>query len=284
MPLNDALPSARSASPELDAEADAPAALLDVTPEGVAVVTLNRPHKKNAFGPDLILALSDIFETLHGADHVRVVFLRGRGGAFCAGADLSWMAETADWMEDDNRGDALRLAQMLKKLNDLPQLTIALVEGPAFGGGAGLVAACDGAAALDSAVFAFSETRLGLTPATISPYVVAAIGPRSARGLFASGRRFSAAEALRIGLLDEVVASPQDLSTYMERCASEALQCAPGAVADAKKLVSDVFGRTIDHGLLEHTAAAIARRRASAEGREGVNAFLERRKPSWVLT
>jgi methylglutaconyl-CoA hydratase len=268
----------------VDQATDEAQALLDVTAEGIAIVTLNRPRKKNAFGPDLILALTEIFETLHGADHVRVVFIRGRGGAFCAGADLAWMAETADWMEDDNREDAMRLAVMLKKLHDLPQMTVALVEGPAFGGGAGLVAACDGAAAVASAVFAFSEVRLGLTPATISPYVVRAIGPRAARGLFATGRRFSAPEAFRIGLLDEVVETSEGLGAYMERVSAEALVCAPGAVADAKRLVEDVVGRPIDRGLLEHTAAAIARRRAGAEGREGVQAFLEARKPSWVVS
>jgi methylglutaconyl-CoA hydratase len=276
-------PQDASPAAELEREAqEGPAAVLDVTPDGVAVVTLNRPRKKNAFGPDLILALSEIFETLHGADHVRVVFLRGRGGAFCSGADLAWMAETADWMEDDNRADAMRLAVMLRKLHDLPQLTVALVEGPAFGGGAGLVAACDAAVAVESAVFAFSEVRLGLTPATISPYVVRAIGPRAARALFASGRRFTAAEALRLGLVDEVAASAEALAAYMERTAADALAGAPGAVAAAKKLVEDVVGRAVDHGLLEHTAAAIAHRRVSPEGREGVRAFLERRKPSWT--
>lgn len=267
--------------PDPDAE-DAPAVLLDATRAGVAVITLNRPKQRNAFGPELIIALSDIFETLHGADHVRAVFLRGAGGAFCAGADLSWMAESADWLEDDNREDAMRLAIMLKRLHDLPQLTVALVEGSAFGGGAGLVAACDYAIALEDARFAFSEVKLGLTPATISPYVVRAIGPRNARQLFATGRVFSAVEAQRYGLVQEVVAHADDFRDRIQALAETMAGCAPEAVHDAKRLADEVYDRPLDHGLLEFTATAIARRRTSTEGREGVAAFLNKRKPTWA--
>ena len=256
--------------------------LIDATQSGIVIITLNRPAKKNAFGPELIVALSEAFETLQGADHVRAVFLRGAGGAFSAGADLAWMAESANWLEDDNREDAMRLAVMLKKLNDLPQLTVALVEGPAYGGGAGLVAACDFAVATESATFAFSEVRLGLTPATISPYVVRAVGPRNARVLFATGRSFTAADALKWGLVQEVVADAAQFGPLVAVLGAAMKDCAPGAVADAKALVNEVVDRPIDHGLLEHTAHAIARRRASAEGREGVAAFLEKRKPIWA--
>ena len=180
--------------------------IIDATQSGIVILTLNRPAKRNAFGPELIVALSDAFETLQGADHVRAVFLRGAGGTFSAGADLEWMAASADWLEDDNREDAMRLAVMLKKLYDLPQLTVALVEGAAMGGGAGLVAACDLAIATADAKFAFSEVKLGLTPATISPYVIRAIGARNAKALFASGRALGAEDALRFGLVQEVVA------------------------------------------------------------------------------
>jgi methylglutaconyl-CoA hydratase len=256
--------------------------IIDATRSGIVILTLNRPKKKNAFGPELIVALSDAFETLQGADHVRAVFLRGAGGTFSAGADLDWMAASADWLEDDNREDAMRLAVMLKKLYDLPQLTVALVEGAAMGGGAGLVAACDLAIATADAKFAFSEVKLGLTPATISPYVIRAIGARNAKALFASGRALGAQDALRFGLVQEVVADAAAFSDLVLSLAAGMQACAPGAVFEAKRLVNDVADRPIDHALMEETARRIAHRRASDEGREGVRAFLEKRKPSWA--
>jgi len=253
----------------------------EATMDGAVTVFLNRPERKNAFHADLISALSDVFETLHGAEGVRVVFLRGEGGAFSAGADLEWMREAMTLTEADNRADAMAMAVMLKRLWDLPALTVALVEGAAFGGGAGLAAVCDLAVATRAARFSFSEVRLGLIPATVSPYVVAAIGPRAARGLFASGRVFDADEALRIGLLTEVVADAAALDGAHERIAREALACAPGAMEAAKRLVDDVAGKEIDHGLMEETARRIAAIRVSEEGQEGVRAFLERRRPAW---
>jgi methylglutaconyl-CoA hydratase len=181
--------------------------------------------------------------------------------------------------EGDNRADALELARMLKALHDIPALTVALVQGAAMGGGAGLVAACDMAVATPDAQFAFSEVRLGLTPATISPYVVQAVGPRRARALFATGRRFDAEDALRFGLIDEI--NP-DLAAAQERIAAEMAASAPGAVGEAKRLVDLVHGTRIDRGLMDETARRIAAQRASVEGREGVAAFLERRRPSWA--
>jgi methylglutaconyl-CoA hydratase len=171
---------------------------------------------------------------------------------------------------------------MLKALWDLPALTVALVEGGAFGGGVGLAAACDLAVSTADAKFSFSEVKLGLIPATISPYVVAAIGPRTARGLFATGQVFDAAHALRIGLVSEVVADAAALGEAKARIAADILACAPGAVADAKQLATDVAGQEIDHGLMEETAKRIAAARVGEEGQEGVRAFLERRKPSWA--
>ncbi len=256
--------------------------LLEVTPEGVAVVLLNRPSRRNAFNERMILALNEAFETLAGAQGVRVVILRGAGGAFCAGADLDWMRSSADLSEEDNRADAMDLAKMLKALHSLPMLTVAVVEGPAFGGGAGLAAACDLTIAASDAVFAFSEVRLGLTPATISPYVVAAIGARNARRLFALGSRFDATEALRIGLVDHVADSAEALDAYQEALVGEVMATAPGAVADAKALADDVAGRPIDHGLMQDTARRIAARRVSPEGREGLAAFFGKRKPGWA--
>lgn len=265
-----------------DTEVLSDTVLLDASPSGVAVVTINRPDKKNAFDAEVIAALSQVFETLRDADGVRIVFLRGAGGAFSAGADLEWMRAAADWSESENRQDARALAEMLLALRELPQFTVALVEGPAFGGGAGLVCACDYAVAAKSAKFAFSEVKLGLVAATISPHVVDAIGPRKAKSLFATGRIFDAAFAEKIGLVDEVVAAAADLDDAMERLSTEIMACAPGAVTASKQLVDDVAGVPIDEELLDHTAHLIAERRASPEGQEGVRAFLDKRKPVWA--
>jgi methylglutaconyl-CoA hydratase len=190
----------------LDTDAQSSLVLVDATPDGIATVTINRPDRRNAFNAEVIGALRSAFDTLEGADGVRVVFLTGAGEVFSAGADLEWMRDAADYTEAENREDALAMATMLKRLYDLPSLTVALVDGAALGGGAGLAAACDLAVATEQAQFGFSEVKLGLIAATISPYVIAAIGPRRARGLFATGNMFSAAFAREIGLIDEVVA------------------------------------------------------------------------------
>ena len=255
---------------------------IEATQAGAVTVVMNRPARKNAFNADLISALAEAFETLRGAEGVRVVFLRGEGGTFSAGADLDWMRAAVDRTESDNREDAYAMAHMLKQLWDLPALTVALVEGAAFGGGAGVVAACDMAVATADARFSFSEVKLGLIPATVSPYVVAAIGPRAARGLFATGQVFDAEHALRIGLIGEVAADAAGLAAAQARIAAEIVACAPGAVAEAKRLASDVYAQKIDRGLMEETAKRIASARVGEEGREGVRAFLERRKASWI--
>lgn len=266
----------------VDVSATANLVRLDATGEGAVTVTLNRPQRKNAFDADLISALEEAFRTLQAQEHVRVVFVRGAGGTFSAGADLDWMRAAADRTEADNRADAFEMAKMLKALWDIPALTVALVEGGAFGGGAGLAAACDLAVATAEAKFSFSEVKLGLVAATISPYVVQAIGPRAARALFATARVFDAAYADKIGLVSEVVADSAALEAARDRIAKEILACAPGAVADSKRLVTNVFARPIDHHLMELTAHRIAQARVGAEGQEGVRAFLERRKPSWL--
>ncbi len=266
-----------------DTDALSDTVILDASPSGVAVVMINRPDKKNAFDAEVIAALRQTFETLRDADGVRIVFLRGAGGAFSAGADLEWMRAAAGFSKDENRQDAQALAEMLLALRELPQFTVALVEGPAFGGGAGLVAACDYAVALSDARFAFSEAKLGLVAATISPHVVSAIGPRRAKSLFATARLFDAAFAEKIGLVDEVAGDVASLEAAMERLSNEIMACAPGAVRASKQLVEDVAGLPIDDELLEETAKLIAERRASDEGKEGVRAFLEKRKPSWAV-
>ena len=252
------------------------------TPEGAVTVWINRAAKKNAFDSTTIAALHQAFETLHGQDGIRIVFVRGRGGNFSAGADLDWMREATDLTEDDNHEDALAMARMLKQLYDLRPLTVALVEGGAFGGGAGLAAACDMAIAVKDAQFAFSEVRLGLIPATVSPYVVRAVGPRRARSLFATGRPFDAAYAEKIGLIDEVVADAAALEAAQAKLSAEIMACAPGAVAASKELVEFVAEHGLDNHVLDETARRIARARVSDEGREGIAAFLDKRKASWT--
>ncbi len=254
---------------------------IDSTADGVVFVTINRPEKKNAFDAATIAALHEAFETLHGADRVRAVFIRGAGGTFSAGADLNWMRDAAAWSESDNRDDALGLARMLKALHDVPALTVAVVEGNAMGGGAGIVAACDMAVAVEGARFAFSEVKLGLIPATIAPYVIEAVGARRARQLFLTGNAFDADYAAHAGLID-LVLPEGSVDEFIGMLSDSLTGNAPGAMGDAKRLVNDIAYHKIDTGLLDETAKRIARARVSEEGREGVAAFLEKRKASWT--
>lgn len=254
---------------------------LDATPGGIAVITLDRADKHNALNAQVIEELTDALVTLEEQTTIRMVILRGNGPSFSAGADLDWMKAAADYTRHENEQDAYRLAEMLRKLANLPQMTVALVQGAAMGGGAGLVAACDVAVALKDAKFRFSEVRLGLTPATISPYVIAAIGPRWAKALFVSAESFDAAFAEKIGLVQYVVEDQTGLTEMEEYIADLAMQAAPGAVQDSKRLVLDLAGVEIDQALSHETAKRIAARRASDEGREGLAAFLEKRKPNW---
>ena len=254
---------------------------IDSTVDGAVFVTINRPAKRNAFDAPTIAALYEAFETLQGADKVRIVFIRGAGGTFCAGADLGWMRDAADWSESDNREDAMGLAKMLKALHDIPALTCAIVEGSAMGGGAGIVAACDMAVAVEGARFAFSEVKLGLIPATIAPYVIEAIGARRARQLFLTGNIFDAAYAAHAGLIDMVLPEGT-IDQFIEMMTDSVMPNAPGAMGHAKRLVHDLAGHRIDHGMMEDTAKRIARARVSDEGREGVRAFLDKRKPRWA--
>ncbi len=255
---------------------------LDASPDGVAVITLNRPDKHNAFNALVIDELADAFETLRGDEFLRLVILRGAGKSFSAGADLDWMKAAADYTKQENEEDAYKLAQMLKKLYELPQTTLALVHGAVMGGGAGLVAACDVAIALKGTTFRFSEVRLGLTPATISPFIVEAIGPGWTRALFVTGESFDADFALRMGLVHYTAEDETEMLALEEHVAKLAFHAAPGAVADAKALVRDVSGKPVNDSLCHETAKRIAARRASDEGREGLSAFLEKRQPRWA--
>lgn len=257
--------------------------LLDVSPEGVAVVLMNRPAKRNAADELLIAGLADAFETLKGADHVRIVFLKGQGEAFSAGADIDYLQRQGERSREDNEAGALAEARMLKALHDLPQFTVALIHGAAFGIGAGLAAACDWAIAIEDAQFRFPEVRLGLVPAALAPYVVEAIGARKARALFASALPFDAAQAKEFSLIQDVVADEAALESAMKKLAGLAFENAPGAVREAKALARAVAGHAIDDHIAKETAKRAARLRAGAEAQEGLAAFAERRKANWDL-
>jgi len=268
--------------PDAAPDADDDLVQIDSTTAGVVFVTINRPAKKNAFDAATIAALHEAFETLHGADRVRAVFIRGAGGTFSAGADLNWMRDAAGWSESDNRDDAMGLAKMLKALHDIPSLTVAVVEGNAMGGGAGIVAACDMAVAVEGARFAFSEVKLGLIPATIAPYVIEAVGARRARQLFLTANAFDADYAAHAGLID-LVLPEGSVDEFISMLSDSLTNNAPGAMGEAKRLVNDIAHHKIDNGLMDETAKRIARVRVSDEGREGVAAFLEKRKASWTV-
>ena len=247
---------------------------------GVARVTLDRPEVRNAFDDALIRELQSAFENVKSDRGVRVVVLAGDGPAFCAGADLNWMKRMAGYGHAENLADAQALATMLATLDRLPQPTIARVHGPAFAGGTGLVAACDIAVGTPEAKFCFSEAKLGLSPATISPYVIRAIGERMARRYFLTAEVFGAEEAHRIGLLSALV-SPSDLDNEVSSLVKHLLAGGPEAHAKIKDLIRAVTGRQVDDALSADTAKRIADIRVSPEGREGIASFLEKRKASW---
>ncbi|HYC05700.1 MAG TPA: enoyl-CoA hydratase/isomerase family protein [Azospirillaceae bacterium] len=248
----------------------------------VATVLLNRAELHNAFNEAVIAELTRVFTELGTDEGVRAVLLRGNGPSFSAGADLTWMKRMSSYTREQNREDAMGLALMLKALNFMPKPTIAVVHGPAFGGGVGLVACCDMAVATDTATFCLSEVKLGLIPATIGPYVVAAMGERNCRRYFLTAERFSASEAKAAGLVHEVVPAAE-LDTTVETLLKRIMEGGPKAQRASKELIFAVGSRPVDTYVIHDTADRIADARAGAEGREGVGAFLEKRKPSWML-
>ncbi|MGE0724464.1 MAG: enoyl-CoA hydratase/isomerase family protein [Alphaproteobacteria bacterium] len=254
--------------------------VLVATTGAVARITINKPEVMNAFDETLIADMTAAFARVGADPAIRAVVLAGNGRAFSAGADLNWMKRTADYSEEENVADARGLAHLLKVIDRLEKPTIALVHGAAYGGGVGLVAACDMAIAVPEAIFSLSEVRLGLLPAVISPYVVAAIGARQARRYFLTAERFDASEALRIGLV-HAVAPREALEMAGETLVHALSEGGPAAQAASKKLIERVARGPIDDEMIEDTAQRIASLRASAEGREGVRAFLEKRKPAW---
>ena len=251
------------------------------TDGAVARLRLERPELHNAFDDALVAKLTGALDSLAGDPAIRVVVLEAAGASFSAGADLNWMRGMAAASEDDNRNDALALARLLRTLDELPKPTIARVQGAAFGGGVGLVAACDIAIGVPEAKFGLTESRLGLLPAVISPYVIAAIAPRNARRYFATAEVFDAAEARRIGLLHEVV-DADALDAAVQRQVDLLLRAGPIAAAAAKALARNVAHASGPAAIDAANADLIARLRTSPEGQEGITAFLEKRKPSWV--
>ncbi|WP_342235467.1 enoyl-CoA hydratase-related protein [Inquilinus sp. OTU3971] len=248
--------------------------------DGVGTVVMDRPDRHNAFDEHVIAELTAAFAKLGADDAVRAVVLRGVGKSFSAGADLDWMRRMAAYDEAANLADARALAALMRTIDTLPKPTLALVHGPAYGGGVGLVACCDIAIATEAAAFSLSEARLGLIPAVISPYVVRAIGARAARRYFLTAERFDAVEARRLGLVHELVAGDG-----LEEAARQVLAAlrgnGPAAVRAAKELVAVVAGKAPAE-VEDDCARRIAAIRAGDEGREGVAAFLEKRKPSWL--
>jgi methylglutaconyl-CoA hydratase len=257
-------------------------ALTQTTQGAVRTITLSRPDVRNAFNDEVIAELKAAFEDAGQANDVRCVVLAAEGPAFCAGADLNWMRRMADYTRDENLADAGCLADMLHTLYTCPKPTIARVQGDVFAGGVGLVAACDMAISVDTATYCLSEVKLGLIPATISPYVIRAMGARASHRYFLTAERFNAAEAHRIGLVHEVVTADA-LDAKLQELTQALVSASPNALKACKQLVQDVADKDIDSTLRARTVAGIADIRASAEGKEGVQSFLQKRKPNWLL-
>jgi methylglutaconyl-CoA hydratase len=248
---------------------------------GVGVIWMNRPEVRNAFNETMVTELTQAFKAADADQALRAVVLAGHGSAFCAGADLNWMKKMSGYSLRENHADAMVLAAMLNTIYMMKKPTVARVHGAAFAGGMGLVAACDIAVAAQEAEFCLSEVKLGLTAATIGPYVVAAMGERHARRYFLSAERFTAAEAFRIGLVHDIVPLA-DLDTSVNALLGHLLLASPAAIAASKDLIRSVAHGAIDQDMIAATAARIAAARASADGKEGIRSFLEKRKPSWA--
>ena len=254
--------------------------LMQVT-DRVATVTLNRPDVRNAFNDEVIVEMTTAFDRLSVRDDVRCIVLAANGTAFCAGADLNWMRSMADYTREQNLADAGRLAAMMHAVYACPKPTIARIQGDVYAGGTGLVAACDIAISSDAAHYCLSETRLGLVPSTISPYVIRAMGARAAHRYFLTAERFSAAEAWRMGFVHELVTA-EELDAKVAGVAQALVHAGPQAVKLCKKLVQNVAGQDITPALIQMTVESIADVRVSPEGREGLQSFLQKRKPNWL--
>ncbi|MBV8222542.1 MAG: enoyl-CoA hydratase/isomerase family protein [Candidatus Eremiobacteraeota bacterium] len=246
---------------------------------GVARVTLNRPEKRNAFDPEMIAAVRATFDGFAKDDALRVVVIAGAGPVFCGGADIDYMQSSLAWTREQNQDDSLKLAGMMKSVNSCPVPVIARAHGAALGGGAGALAACDRVVAADDTAFGFTEVKLGIVPAVISPFVIAKIGETFARALFTTGERFDAARAMHIGLVHDVVPAAQ-LDSAVETLVNEVLSAGPTATRLAKEIALHV-PQLSPQEAGSWTAVRLAAQRTSPEGQEGLRAFLEKRKPSW---
>ncbi len=253
----------------------------EVNDQGRATVTLNRPEVHNAFDEALIAGLQETFSGLSENADVRLIVLKAEGKSFCAGADLNWMKRMSGYSYEENVADGKALAGMLHTIATCPQPVIGQIQGPAYGGGVGMVSVCDIAIASEKARFIFSEVKLGITPATISPYVVAAIGERQAHRYFLTAELFDAATALDLGLVHQVVAA-DELEATVDGIVATMMNNSPAAMIAAKDLIHAVANKPVDESVLNDTAKRIADVRATDEGREGIQAFLEKRKPAWI--
>jgi methylglutaconyl-CoA hydratase len=249
--------------------------------KNVAFVLLNRPDVHNAFNDELVKQVTDTFSELSRRDEVRAIVLAGNGKSFCAGADLNWMKRMVQYSYEENLADARAIGRMFFAIATCPKPVIARVHGAALGGGAGLVAACDIGIAVESVQFGFTEVKLGIIPAIISPFVIAKIGPGRAREFFITGERFLAPIAMNIGLIQHVVSHELALDALVDSKISQIMTSAPGAVAAAKEMVFGMAAHTLENSLV-YAAEMIARARAGQEGQAGMRAFLERQKPPWI--
>jgi methylglutaconyl-CoA hydratase len=255
--------------------------ITDINPRGAARLTMNRPEVRNAFNEELIDELEAAVRRLAQDPHVRAIVLAGEGETFSAGADVEMMRRIANYSAAQNKKEARRLARMFAAIYEAPKPVIARVNGPAMGGGVGLVAACDIAIGAENAFFALSEARLGIIPAVIAPFVIEAIGARQARRFFLTGERFDAATAKKIGLL-HIATPPDALDAALDEVLANLLACGPKTAHEAKSLIRKIAHEPMGEGVLEVAADIVARLRASEEGREGLGAFLEKRKPDWI--
>jgi methylglutaconyl-CoA hydratase len=246
----------------------------------VARISLNRPDIKNAFNDELLKELEASFRAFASDLAIRAVVLTGKGTAFCAGADLDWMKRVKDYTLEENIADSRLLADALKAIAECPKPVIGRINGTAIGGGTGLVAACDVTVAVDNAVFAFSETRLGLVPAVISPYLARKMGMRNVQEYFLTAQRFSADQARELGLVN-YVASAEEIDSVVDGLVQATLKCGPNALTAAKELLRTIEGKSPGE-VEKYTVELIARLRQSDEGQEGMNSFLDKRKPSWI--
>jgi len=252
---------------------------LETDKRGVATLTLNQPDKHNAMSAAMIAELTDAAHALGSDSSVRAVILTGEGKSFCAGGDLGWMKQQFEANRETRIAEAMKLATMLRDLNEMPKPLIGKINGQAFGGGIGMICVCDVAVGVETAKFALTETRLGIIPATISPYVIARMGEGRARRVFMSARMFGGAEAIELGLLAKSV-SPENLDTTVEAEITPYLSTAPGAVGKAKQLARSL-GPVIDDAVMRETANKLADCWEDVEAHEGISAFFEKRKPSW---